>query len=86
MSNQQLYLAIGIPVLIGVFNTGVVVAMLLHFVNRLDARIDKLDAKIDAQGERLGAQINRLGEDYTRFYGEQRKQQEAIDILKAKVL
>ncbi len=49
MNNQQLYLAIGIPSLIVIFNTGIVVTLLLHFVNKLDAKVDKLDTRHKAE-------------------------------------
>ena len=53
---------------------------------RVNSRIDRLDGSVNARIDRLDGDIKGLREDYTRFYGEQRKQQEAIDILKSKML
>lgn len=53
MNSQQLYLAIGIPSLIAIFNTGVVVTLLLHFVNKLDSQMDMLDMGLDRMDARL---------------------------------
>lgn len=65
-----MFLAVGVPALIAVFNTGVIITLLLPFVNKLDARMDRLDG--DLKG---------LREDYTRFYGEQQRHDARLDAL-----
>ena len=61
MSDRQLYLAIGLPALIAIFNTGIVVTLLLHFTN-------KLDAKIDNTRSELGGKIDSMQRDMREFY------------------
>lgn len=77
MTNQQMFLAIGVPSLIAVFNTGLIITLLLHFVNKLDGRMDRLEARMD----RLEGKIDHLAEDYTRFYGEQQRHDARLDAL-----
>ena len=56
MTNEQLYLSIGIPALLMLTNT----AIMLFMFNRQDGRIDRLDAKIDATRLILGTKVDRL--------------------------
>ena len=48
MTNVQMFLAIGVPSLIAVFNTGLIITLLLHFVNKLDSRMDRLNLTLHA--------------------------------------
>ncbi len=80
MNNQQLYLAIGIPSLIAIFNTGVVVTLLLHFVNKLDSRMDKLDTRLD----RMDARLELIQKDQREFYATQRVHDARLDALERK--
>ena len=64
MNNRQLYLAIGIPALIAIFNTGIVITLLLHFVNKLDSRMDTLDTRLD----RMDTRLELIQKDQKEFY------------------
>ncbi len=48
--------------------------------DRLDGRINKLDGRMDG----LEGEIKGLRKDYTEFYAEQRRHDEAIETLKKK--
>ncbi len=55
---------------------------------RVDARFDQVNGRIDQTNGRIdqtNGRIDKLGEDYTRFYGEQRRHDEAIETLKKRV-
>ncbi len=80
MSDRELYLAIGVPALIGIANLGAVITLVLWFASRVENRIDRLEGKIDQTNTR----IDKLGEDYTRFYGEQRVQDARITAIENK--
>ena len=80
MNNQQLYLAIGIPSFIAIFNMGVVVTLLLHFVNKLDSRLDKLDSCLD----KVDARLDLIQKDQREFYATQRVHDARLDALERK--
>lgn len=96
MSNQQLYLAIGIPGLLALIN----LVILLVFGFRLDSRIERLDSKIDSKidglrGElgaminavrnELGAKIESGQRDMREFYATQRQHDTRLEALERKV-
>ncbi len=58
MSDQQLYLAIGVPALIGIANLGAVITLVLWFASRVEARIDRLETKFEAKFDRLEARVD----------------------------
>ena len=56
--------------------------------DQVNARFDQVNGRIDQTNGRIdqtNGRIDKLGEDYTRFYGEQRRQDEAIETLKKRV-
>ncbi len=56
--------------------------------DQVNARFDQVNGRIDQTNGRIdqtNGRIEKLGEDYTRFYGEQRRQDEAIETLKKRV-
>ncbi len=64
MTPRDLCLAIGVPSLIAIFNTGIIVTLLLHFVNKLDARMDKLEGRTD----KIEGKIDRLTEKVSSMF------------------
>ena len=62
MSNQQLYFAIGVPVVVGLVNLTVLIALFVRLDTKIEAvraelgtKIDALSAKVGSMGERLAA-------------------------------
>lgn len=53
-------------------------------VQRLDTKIDKLDGKVERLADRFDGDLKALRKDYTEFYAEQRRHDEAIETLKKK--
>ena len=94
MTNQQLYLAIGIPIL---FNSSVVFIlfqMLNARVGKVDdkvdasrlevvSRIDRLDGKVDGVRLELVSRIDRVADATATFYRELGKHEAAIDKLQS---
>ncbi len=73
MTNVQLYLAIGIPSLIALLNTAVMLALFGNLSSRIDAlrtevnaRIDKLEARIDSRFDRVDADLRHFMELFGR--------------------
>ena len=52
--------------------------------DRLDVRIDKLDTRVTQLEGGLRAELTAMRKDYTEFYAEQRRHDEAIETLKKK--
>ena len=77
MTNEQLYLSIGIPALLGLTN----ITIMLFMFNRQDGRIDRLDAKIDATRLELVSRIDRVADATAHFYRELDKHASAIEAL-----
>ena len=81
MTNQQLYLSIGLPCLLVLLNA----TIMLYLFTRLEARIDKLDTKVDTKVDslriELGGKIDKLAADYTQFYAEQSRHDERLSAL-----
>ena len=88
MTNEQLYLSIGIPALLMLTN----ISIMLFMFNRQDGRIDRLDArfdatrlsldaKIDATRLELVSRIDRVADATTHFYRELDKHASAIEAL-----
>ncbi len=96
MTNQQLYLSIGLPCLLVLLNA----TIMLYLFSRLEARIDRLDTKLDVKTEalsskidskvdtlrielrnELGGKLDKLASDYTNFYGEQSRHDERLSAL-----
>ena len=53
-------------------------------MQRLDTKIDKLDGKVERLADRFDGELKALRKDYTEFYAEQRRHDEAIETLKKK--
>ncbi len=51
-------------------------------IDKLDSRIDKLDTEQKASRAEIRGELQALREDYTEFYAEQRRHDEAIETLK----
>ncbi len=67
MGDRELYLAIGVPALIGIANLGAVITLVLWFASRVESRIDRLEAKVekrfdqvDQRMDQTNGRINRL--------------------------
>jgi len=88
MSDRQLYLAIGLPALIAIFNTGIVVTLLLHFTNKLDAKIEtvrtELSSEIRSVRTELGAKIDSGQRDMREFYATQRQHDTRLEAIERK--
>ncbi len=48
MSNAQLYFSVGVPLSVAIAGFGVMITLLLHFVNKLDASIKEVRLTLDA--------------------------------------
>ena len=63
MTNQQLYLAIGIPSLLALANLGIVFIGFLVQGRNLDKRFDQIDKRFDQQDkrfDRLESKVDRM--------------------------
>lgn len=60
MSDRELYLAIGVPALIGIANLGAVITLVLWFASRVESRIDRFEAKVDEKFNQVNGRIDRL--------------------------
>ncbi len=74
MTDLQLYLAIGIPAVIGLTNT----ALILFLYGRTDAQFGRVDSRF----ERMEARFDRIDADLRQFFQITGAHGEAIDILK----
>ncbi len=60
MSDRELYLAIGVPALIGIANLGAVITLVLWFASRVESRIDRMEGKLEAKLDQTNGRIDRL--------------------------
>lgn len=60
MSDRELYLAIGVPALIGIANLGAVITLVLWFASRVESRIDRFEAKVEENFNKVNGRIDRL--------------------------
>ena len=77
MTNMQLYLAIGIPALLILSNTG---AMFFLFAQN-NTRMDRLEARMD----RIEARIGQIEADLRHFFSITGAHTEAIETLKKRL-
>ena len=60
MTHEQLYPALGIPLLGVIVSVAFNIALYIHLSGQLTTRLDKLDAKIDRLGESIMAKLDAL--------------------------
>ena len=60
MGDRELYLAFGVPALIGIANLGAVITLVLWFASRVESRIDRFEAKVDNRFDQTNGRIDRL--------------------------
>lgn len=56
MTNQQLYISVGLPCLLVLLNA----TIMLYLFSRIEARMDKLDAKIDSKVDGVRGEVDGL--------------------------
>ncbi len=84
MTNEQLYLSIGIPALLALTNIGLTLFLIGRIdtrVDRLDSKVDRLDGKLDATRLELVSRIDRVADATAHFYRELDKHGTAIEAL-----
>ena len=59
MTNEQLYLAIGLPIL---FNTAVSLALWLNLLSNMNARFNSIDQRFDDMRDLWRAELHRVEE------------------------
>ncbi len=53
-------------------------------IDRIDGRIDRLDNEVKGLRSQFDGELKALRKDYSEFYAEQRRHDEAIETLKKK--
>ncbi len=80
MTNQQLYLAIGIPAFLVLFNTAALFSLFAFLANRLD----KMEGRLDSRLDRMDGKLDLIQKDQKEFYGTQRVHDSRLDALERK--
>ena len=96
MTNEQLYLAIGIPALLILVNT----SMMLFLFNRVEGRLDKMQTDIDGRFNRMQTDIDgrfnrmqadidgrfaKIDTDLRRFFELFGRHDKSIELLERKI-
>jgi hypothetical protein len=83
VTNQQLYIAVGVPMLFNAVLIGLLLALIQAKFDRVDAKFDgvnsKFDAKFDSLNERFDAIDRRFDDMRDLWRAELRRVEEVLD-------
>jgi len=79
VANEQLYIAIGIPMLFNATLMGLVIALLSAKIGRVESRFDSVDARFDAVAARFDAVDKRFDDMRDLWRAELRRVEEVLD-------
>ena len=79
VTNEQLYIAVGIPMLFNATLIGFVIAYINARFGKVDAKFDSVDARFDAVNARLDAIDKRFDDMRDLWRAELRRVEEVLD-------